>query len=113
MTAVEGDGRNNGPALNQAVGKKAGGDPLGRGGIDRSLEQILHRGVDPLAGGEGAAGQILDRLAGGAADVVGDAGAVTDLDEDVEIAGQRAIDGHVLDHRIAERTVGRGLQFIQ
>ena len=106
---VELCGRHDDPALDQAVGQEAGGNPFGYGLVDLPLEQVLNRGVDCLTGGKAATGQILDRLLGRAADVVGHAGAVADLDEHVEVPGQRPVDRHFLNHRVAKRAGSRRL----
>jgi hypothetical protein len=107
LDPVKAIGRNDRPALNQAVGKEPGGNLLSQGDIDGAGKKILHRGIDPFASGKRTTDLVLDCLFGSAADVVGDTRTVTNLDKDVEISGQGSIDRHFLDDRIAKRSVRR------
>ena len=80
--------------------------------LSRAGEQVLHRGVDPLPRRERPPGQVLDRLLGGAPGIVGHPGAEADLDQHVEVVGQRRVDGEVLDHRVGKGAGGGLLQLL-
>ena len=100
-------------ALDEFVGEKLRGDPLrvgpvrGTGRCATARDRVLAGGVDP----ELLSGEEADRLGGGLAHVVGDAGAEAHLDQPVEAVGEAAVDGVVLDDGIGEGACGGRFQF--
>src|SRR6185369_10815743 len=86
-------------ALDQGVAKQAGGNFLHVGHGEAALEQVLHRVVDTVTVGEGTSGQIGYRLAGGTADVVGNAGTEADFHGKIEASGKGPVNAPFLNDR--------------